>query len=113
MEKLNFKVGDYVVSTSWADTDRSPAQITNIEFATSLDEEDFVFFGEDCCVEMKYIQKWEPKEGEWCWFCEDPDNFQLDLFLINFQECLSIILSKLNIRMNITIIVSIYRRITV
>ena len=65
---MSFKVGDWVTSKSWADPDRSPAQITNIEFATTPDEEHFVFLGEDCCVEMKYIEKWYPKEGDLCWF---------------------------------------------
>ena len=83
---MSFKVGDWVTSKSWADTDRSPAQITNIEFATTPDEEHFVFLGEDCCVEMKYIQKWEPKEGEWCWFCEDPDNFPIGFVLDKFSR---------------------------
>lgn len=60
-----FKVGDWVISTSWIYPD--PKKITKIELASAPDEEDFVFFREDWCVEMKYIQKWIPKEGDWCW----------------------------------------------
>lgn len=63
---MNFEVGDWVISTSFVEAE--PYQITKIELATCSDEEDFVFFREDMCVEMKYIQKWIPKEGEWCWF---------------------------------------------
>lgn len=61
--KRDLNVGDWVISTSWIDSE--PQKITNIELATSPDEEDFVFFREDWCVEMKYIQKWHPKNGEW------------------------------------------------
>ena len=63
---MNFEVGDWVISTSWVEQD--PCRIKKIELATSPDEEDFVFFGDNCCVELKYIQKWIPDEGEWCWF---------------------------------------------
>jgi hypothetical protein len=66
MKQINFEVGEWVISSSWANT--KPRQITKIELATSNDEEDFVFFGDNCCVELKYIEKWIPKEGEWCWF---------------------------------------------
>ena len=58
---MSFKVGDWVTSKSWADTDRSPAQITNIEFATTPDEEHFVFLGDNYCIELEYIEKWVPK----------------------------------------------------
>ena len=65
-EEPKFKVGDWVISTSWVNPE--PCQITKIELAMAPDEEDFVFFHEDYCVEMKYIQKWIPKNGEWCCF---------------------------------------------
>lgn len=64
--KKDLKVGDWVISTSWIDPE--PQKITQIELATSPDEEDFVFFAKNCCVEMEYIEKWHPKEDEWCWF---------------------------------------------
>lgn len=66
MKENEFKVGEWVISTSYDDAE--PRQITKIELAMAPDEEDFVFFHEDYCVEMKYIQKWIPKNGEWCWF---------------------------------------------
>lgn len=80
--KKDLKVGDWVISTSWIDPE--PQKITQIELATSPDEEDFVFFAKNCCVEMKYIEKWYPKNGEWCWFCEDPDNFPIGFVLDRF-----------------------------
>ena len=46
---MNFKVGDWVISTSWVNPE--PRQISKIELATSPVEDDFVFFGDDCCVE--------------------------------------------------------------
>lgn len=61
--KREFKVNDWVISTSWVNQESQ--KITKIELATSPDEEDFVFFGDNCCVEMKYIEHWVPKEGEW------------------------------------------------
>ena len=64
MEPL--KVGDWVISTSWVNAE--PNKITKIELATCQDEEDFVFFRENWCVELKYIQKWTQEPGEWCWF---------------------------------------------
>lgn len=27
---------------------------------------------------------WEPNEGDWCWFCEEPENFPLDFVLDKF-----------------------------
>ena len=60
------KVGDWVISTSWINSE--PRQIIKIELATSSDEEDYVFFSDSCCVELKYIEKWIPEPGEWCWF---------------------------------------------
>ena len=59
------KVGDWVISTSWINSE--PRQIIKIELATSSDEEDYVFFSDSCCVELKYIEKWIPEPGEWCW----------------------------------------------
>ena len=67
MEPL--KVGDWVISTSWVNAE--PNKITKIELATCQDEEDFVFFRENWCVELKYIQKWIPEPGEWCWFWDN------------------------------------------
>ena len=63
------KVGDWVISTSWVK--KEPRQITKIELATCQDEEDFAFFGNNCCVELEYIQKWIPEPGEWCWFWDN------------------------------------------
>ena len=82
MQENEFKVGDWVISTSWVESE--PWVITKIELATAPDEEDFVFFREDCCVELKYIQKSIPKEGDWCWFCEDPENFPIGFVLDRF-----------------------------
>lgn len=65
MNFRKFKVNDWVISTSWVN--HEPQKITKIELATSPDEEDFVFFGDHCCVEMKFIEHWEPKEGDFCW----------------------------------------------
>ena len=65
---MSFKVGDWVTSKSWADPGRSPEQITNIEFATTPDEEHFVFLGDNYCIELEYIEKWRPREGDYCWF---------------------------------------------
>lgn len=61
--KRDLNVGDWVISTSWINPE--PRKIIRIELATTPDEEDFVFFREDCCVEMEYIEKWHPKEDEW------------------------------------------------
>jgi hypothetical protein len=68
---MSFTVGDWVTSISWAD--QEPQKITKIELATSPDEEDFVFFGDNYCTELKYVEKWIPKEGEWCWFKNEND----------------------------------------
>ena len=57
------KVNDWVISTSWINSE--PRQIIKIELATSSDEEDYVFFSDSCCVELKYIEKWIPEPGEW------------------------------------------------
>ena len=67
MKKL--KVNDWVISTSWINSE--PRQIIKIELATSSDEEDYVFFSDSCCVELKYIEKWIPEPGEWCWFWDN------------------------------------------
>ena len=75
----NFKVGDWVISTSCVDPD--PNKITKIELATAPDEEDFVFFGNKCCVELKYIKKWIPKNGEWCWFLTVNSGYVLGQFI--------------------------------
>ena len=64
-----FKVGDWVISTSWVK--KEPRQITKIELATCQDEEDFVFFRENCCVELKYVKKWIPKERRYNWFYDN------------------------------------------
>ena len=61
MSKTNLKVNDWGISTSWIN--QEPRQITKIELATCQDEEDFVFFRENWCVELKYIQKWIPEPG--------------------------------------------------
>ena len=57
------KVGDWVISTSWINSE--PRQIIKIELATSSDEEDYVFFSDSCCVELKYIEKLIPEPGVW------------------------------------------------
>ena len=33
---------------------------------------------------LNVCELWEPKEGDWCWFCEDPENFPLDFVLDKF-----------------------------
>lgn len=80
--KKDLKVGDWAISTNWFNPE--PQKIKRIDLATSSDEEDFVFFREDWCVEMEYVQKWTPKEGDWCWFCEDPENFPVGFVLDRF-----------------------------
>ena len=75
---MNLKVNDWVISTSLVNPE--PRQITKIELATCSDEEDFVFFGNKCCVELKYIKKWIPKNGEWCWFLTVNSGYVLGQF---------------------------------
>ena len=88
---MSFKVGDWVTSKSWADTDRSPAQITNIELATTPDEEDFVFLGDNYCIELEYIEKWVPKEGDWV----IPDTgIDKDMFVVMRYNGVSLIPSR-------------------
>lgn len=62
---MSFKVNDWIIVTSWVK--QEPYQIKRIELATAPDEEDFVFIGDNCCVELKDIEKWVPKSGDWCW----------------------------------------------
>lgn len=89
MNFKEFKVNDWVISSSWVDPE--PRKITKIELATSPDEEDFVFFGENCCVEMKYIQKWHPKEGDWV----IPDTgIDEDMFVVMRYNGVSLIPSR-------------------
>ena len=86
---MNFKVGDWVISTSWVNPE--PRQISKIELATSQDEEDFVFFGNKCCVELEYIQKWIPKEGDWV----IPDTgIDKDIFVVMKYNGVSLIPSR-------------------
>ena len=86
---MNFKVGDWVISTSWVCPD--PRKITKIELATSPVEDDFVFFGDDCCVELKYIKKWIPKNGEWV----IPDTgIDKDIFVVMKYNGVSLIPSR-------------------
>ncbi len=33
---------------------------------------------------LNACELWEPEVGEYCWFCEDPDNFPLDFVLDKF-----------------------------
>lgn len=54
MKENEFKVGDWVISTSWIN--QEPRQITKIEFATTPDEEHFVFLGDNYCIELEYIE---------------------------------------------------------
>lgn len=65
MTHNKFKVNDWVIPTSYVDPE--PQKITKIELGTAPDEEDFVFFREDWCVDMKYIEHWVPKELNFCW----------------------------------------------
>ena len=89
MSKTNLKVNDWGISTSWIN--QEPRQITKIELATTSDEEDFVFFGDSCCVELEYIQKWIPKVGD----CVIPDTgIDEDMFVVMKYNGVSLIPSR-------------------
>lgn len=87
--KKDLKVGDWAISTNWFNPE--PQKIKRIELATSSDEEDFVFFREDWCVEMEYVQKWTPKEGDWV----IPDTgIDEDIFVVMKYNGVSLIPSR-------------------
>ncbi len=80
---MSFKVGDWVISDDeLCKVLEDNGSTYKVKVYRSLEKSHPDYLIQDCFKE--YIEPWSPKEGDYCWFCEDPENFPIGFILDRF-----------------------------
>ena len=78
-----FKVGDWVRSTKYLHM--APCKVESI-FESNERKGDFGLKSHGTVHYASEAELWQPKEGEWCWFCSVNGNSELGQFIEEFFE---------------------------
>lgn len=79
-----FKVGDWVIGEDICyNKNKKSTTTSKLKEIRSVSQFAYPYLLENGSFCAK-IKKWSPKEGDWCWFCEDPENFPIGFILDRF-----------------------------
>lgn len=84
-EEPKFKVGDWIrVKTDTFEYDGTARISKGVK---RLSKSDMWLFNENHykCNPDNYIEHWQPKPGEWCWFWNEPSNIPILVKLISIE----------------------------
>ena len=84
---IEFKINDWVSIVRFPN--HEPVQIKELK-------DDGYILSTNLFAKSEYLTKWEPKEGEWCWFYDDNGIVQLGKLIEIIGECYKVYLNSDN-----------------